>query len=70
MKLYFEKNTKFYEIYVAKNLLGDIQITRRFGRKGTRGRCVHEVCNTWQSLHTRLNKLIKHRTIVRGYVKK
>lgn len=69
MRLYFEKDQKFYEIYVAHNLLGDIQLTRRYGRIGTFGRQLHEICGSWGELKSRLKKLSNHRTIVRGYKK-
>ena len=63
----FAKDKKFYEIYAAKNLLGDWQITRRYGRTGSRGREKHEIAKDENDAAKRVFELARHRTQSRGY---
>ena len=64
---WFEKAQKFYEIGVAKNLLGDWQLSRRYGRRGTRGRIKHEIISDENCIDARLKTLVRYRMKTRGY---
>ena len=67
MYLLFQRHHKFDEIYAAKNLLGDWQITRRYGRMRTHGKKMHEIAIDEKIMAERVFELVRFRTKNRKY---
>ena len=67
MLYWFQRCQKFYEIRASKNLLGQWQITRRYGRIGSKGRYIHEILGSKEHMRQRVESLIQYRIHRRHY---
>lgn len=57
---------RFYEIGIEKDLFGCVILCRNWGRIGTSGRLLHEICSNVGEANERLARLIDEKR-KRGY---
>tara|TARA_R110000868_G_scaffold8205_7_gene42705 strand:- start:8652 stop:8912 length:261 start_codon:yes stop_codon:yes gene_type:complete len=67
----FEKNTRYYELLLQKNLFGKWQLTRIYGGIGTRSaHAIHELFDNVSDANQRFQKLSDFRIMKRNYIRK